>query len=293
MEQEGKFTIGCDPEFFLYDRDFEQYMSAIPFVKGTKEKPEPLNSGGFIMRDNVALEFGMPPANSIDEWVESVNLTMRDVERYIPEWLELKVVASGEFSKQQLTDPEAKEIGCDPDFNAWTGKRNIPPIGFAESTFRSCGGHIHVGYVKESGNEFLLDNDGKRYMIQAMDCVHGLWSVLLDNSPESIARRNIYGKAGCYRPTEYGVEYRTLSNFWVKTNKLKELMYRFTADALALASDIAQLNHVIREIGGADKVQGIINTGDVDWIKDSFAMIAQYISPETDYLLVEVLNEQD
>jgi len=45
-----------------------------------------------------------------------------------------------------------------------------------------------------------------------MDVYVGLKCVALDNQP---IRRTKYGHAGRYRPTDYGIEWRTLSNFWI------------------------------------------------------------------------------
>jgi hypothetical protein len=287
----SKFTTGCDPEFFLFSKDLDSYVSAIPFVKGTKHNPEPLKSGGYVMRDNVAIEFGMPPANNINQWVKNINKNIRAVKAYIPKHLELKITASTNFDAQQLSHPEAAEIGCAPDFNAWTGEQNIPPNDFAQSTFRSCGGHIHVGFVEGSGYDFLLDPNGKRDMIKMMDCLLGTISLLLDDGEDAKARRKIYGKAGCYRPTNYGVEYRTLSNFWCKTDNLKRLMYRLTADSLENVRD-SLVSGLVDTLGGADNVQRIINQGDKEFINDNINRICQFISPESSYNLEEVLNER-
>jgi len=67
---------------------------------------------------------------------------------------------------------------------------------------RSAGGHIHV--------ETSLD---KAAVIRAMDLFLGVPSLILDS--KGGMRRQLYGKAGAYRPKSYGVEYRTLSNFWI------------------------------------------------------------------------------
>lgn len=287
---ESVFTVGCDPEFFLYDEELGNYVSSIPFIKGTKHEPEKLGSGGYIMRDNVAVEFGMPPASTLEEWLDFVNMSMRDVENYIPDFLSLRIVPSAEFPRQQLHHPEAAEIGCEPDFNAWTNTQNIPPVGFANSTFRSCGGHVHVGYVEGSGNDFLLVPEGKLDTIKAMDCLLGIVSVVLDNSPEAIARRDIYGKAGCYRPTDYGVEYRTLSNFWCKSDALKKLMYRLTSDSLWNVRD-GQLEHLIKGVGGGDVIQQTINEGDQVYVSEIMPSLEYYMSPETIKNIVEVLHD--
>ena len=57
----------------------------------------------------------------------------------------------------------------------------------------------------------------------------GVPSVLMD---EGEMRKQLYGKAGCFRPKPYGVEYRTLSNFWIFKKKHIEWVWRNTARAL-------------------------------------------------------------
>lgn len=286
---EGQYTIGCDPEYFLRKRGL--FVSGIPFCEGTKDEPLPLPNGGFVMRDNVAVEFGITPAKTVNEWVNNINVTLEDMKNYLPDDLELVAVPSAHFPRKELQHEEAKEFGCEPDFNAWSGDQNIPPDGCATSTFRSCGGHIHVGYLENSGNEFLLDKYGKLRVIRTMDCFHGMISTILDNSPEAIARRNLYGKAGCFRPTEYGVEYRTLSNFWCGTDSLKKLMYYLTADVL----DCVRANddeYIVELCQGPDRIQATINTGDVRAAKINFALLREQISVHTLQTLDDVLKER-
>ena len=55
-----------------------------------------------------------------------------------------------------------------------------------------------------------------------MDLFLGVPSILLDTDTE---RRKMYGKAGCFRFTEFGVEYRVLSNFW--TTSLENIKWLF------------------------------------------------------------------
>lgn len=49
-------------------------------------------------------------------------------------------------------------------------------------------------------------------MLRYIDAIVGLPSILFDTDVE---RRNLYGKAGCFRLQKYGFEYRTLSSYWL------------------------------------------------------------------------------
>jgi len=62
-----------------------------------------------------------------------------------------------------------------------------------------------------------------------MDLFLGVPSVLIDDGKE---RKKLYGKAGAYRYKPYGVEYRTLSNFWVFEPGLIDWVWNQTEKAL-------------------------------------------------------------
>jgi hypothetical protein len=256
------FKIGCDPEMFLQERETGIFRSAIPFIKGTKQKPQPLPHGGNVQFDNVAIEFGTEPAETVDDFVAGIQKVLADLQDVIPPELMLADVPSAFFPQEELEHPEAKRFGCDPDFDVWAMEENTAPTPF-DPTFRSCGGHIHVGVA--DGYEFLTEWDGKFAVIKMMDTFHGVISTILDNSKEAIERRRLYGKAGCHRPTDYGIEYRALSNYWIKSPVLCMLMYHLTKDVLEV---VAQNKHdeLVNDIGNAE-IQRIINEGDVEAAK--------------------------
>ena len=261
-----RFTIGTDPEFFLRRKEDGKLISAIPHIKGTKESPEKLPNGGQLQFDNVAVEFATAPAENGMDLVNKIRETFKDVLVKLPKDHELVADPSAHFDSDQLECDEAQAFGCDPDYDAWVPKENDPPV-CGESNFRSCGGHIHVGKVEGDDNDFLLDPWGKIRLVKTMDCIHGIISVLLDSSEKAVARRKLYGKAGCHRPVikeaggHYdGVEYRVLSNFWLKSPELVMLMDSLTTDALKVVRAEAEVE-LIEAIGGGDVVQNIINEG--------------------------------
>ena len=204
----------------MVDRTTGKMISAIPYIEGTKEEPVELPSGGTAIRDNVALEFATPPVDSEDSFVNSIQKCIHEVRKLIPKKFDIQALPSAHFESDQLDNFEAQQFGCDPDYNAWLLKMNKPPKCNEDLTLRTCGGHIHVGHVEGDGNDFLVTPYGRVDTIKTMDAVHGVISAILDSSPEALRRKELYGKAGCHRPTTYGVEYRSLSNYWLKSPQL-------------------------------------------------------------------------
>lgn len=221
-----KILLGCDPEMFLCNIQGE-LKSSIGLVGGSKVDPLPLPLGpGFaVQEDNVAVEFNIPPASDAKEFINSINQTIRFLGDVVRDNYGLRIspLSAASFPHDQLMDPAALEFGCDPDYNAYTGRRNPRPKA-DDAALRSCGGHIHVGYDKKA-------IDHKR-IIRMMDLHLGVPSILMD---EGDLRKKLYGKAGAYREKNYGVEYRTLSNFWIFQDRLIEWAWNNTERAVVAA----------------------------------------------------------
>lgn len=254
-------TIGTDPEFFLRCKATGKLKSAIPFIEGDKHNPMPLPTGGTIQRDNVTVEVATAPANSGTDFVDELRRTFTELLKRVPEGHELAVEPSGEFDEDQLDHEEAKAFGCDPDFDVWTMDQNVPPYA-GDTPMRSCGAHIHVGFTKGSGNDFLLDFGGKFQTVKTMDLFHGVISTVLDNNESAMKRKELYGRAGCHRVTAYGIEYRVLSNFWMKSPSLVMLMDSLTTDVLKVVRD-GRSEELIDAVGAEDIVS-TINKGDTE-----------------------------
>lgn len=254
------FSVGTDTELFL-QTDEGSLVSATKFIEGSKHKPTLLPSGGNVTHDNVALEYATPPVVGSDEFVEAVKTTMAESIVGLPKGVSLFLDASVDFPEDELDDEKCRVFGCDPDFDAWELKMNEVPAAAAYNPFRSCGGHLHIGYIEGSGNDFLNDDYGKVTLIKALDIVAGIPSVILDSSDASTARRKLYGKAGCHRPTDYGVEYRTLSNYWTRSPQLVRLVHSMAEDALSLVrgGNLEALSDNLTE----KEIIRVINTGDV------------------------------
>jgi len=219
------FYIGADPECFVGNK--EGVVSVIGKIGGTKSHPQPLPIGpGFaIQEDNVALEYNVPPSSSKTGFVDNITTAMEFIGSVLNDRYQLNFVKDSaiSFPDAELSHPAAHVFGCDPDFNAWTRRMNRKPRA-SDPNLRSCGGHIHIG-IKGTEYEGLPPEE----IIKACDLFLGIPSVIMDNG---VLRKQLYGKAGAYRVKDYGVEYRTLSNYWIFDKKYMEWVYENTGRSL-------------------------------------------------------------
>jgi hypothetical protein len=237
------FSIGCDPEIFLVDKH-GQFKSAIGLIGGSKTMPRPIDDkGNAMLEDNVAVEFNIQPAQDATAFLQSIRMVMDNIRATVGHDFDFSTASAVSFPEAELMHPQAMEFGCEPDFNAWTKGMNPRPNA-PDWKLRSCGGHIHVGF---EGLERLS-------VIRSMDLFLGVPSTQLD---EGTLRRELYGKAGCYRPKPYGAEYRTLSNFWIFTDEMIHWAYEQTRKAVDFVASGQTLDEKDGEI-----IQKCINQGD-------------------------------
>lgn len=223
---EVDLKVGADPEVFTKSKG--KLVSAYGLVPGHKDMPFPVKKGA-IQVDGMALEFNIDPAESRDEFIQSVNEVMKQLTDELPRGHTLEIVSTANFGKKYIdSQPEqAKELGCSPDFNAYTGGENPRPN--ASTPFRTAAGHIHVGWgdgmdaMSKEHHQLCCE------VTKIMDLFLGVPSVLLDSDTQ---RRSLYGSAGAYRAKSYGLEYRVLSNFWLKSSKAMGWAYDQTALAI-------------------------------------------------------------
>jgi hypothetical protein len=143
-----------------------------------------------------------------------------------------------------------------PDHNVWTNTLNPPPR--FKGGLRAAGGHLHIGF--NQADDELRGNEVRSSFIKGCDMILGVPSILIDTDKR---RRTLYGKAGSARFKylgrfdEYnGVEYRTLSNFWLKSEELMGWVF----DGVKLVhQNLEELRAIASEHGGL--IASIINTG--------------------------------
>lgn len=216
-------SVGSDPELML-NRD-GNLISALKHVSGRKHSPLSLKRGGSVLADNVNVEFNHSPAGDPGDFVDKIRTALEDISTLVPN-ARLLARAAAVFPEAQMDDEEAHIFGCDPEFNAWhNGEMVFPPFVADHDFFRSCGGHIHIGWEPAKKNPLRL--------IQSMDLFVGVPLVIMDHDETSGERHRLYGGAGKFRPTTYGAEYRTPSNYWMRHPTLAELVFQLTEYAVA------------------------------------------------------------
>lgn len=243
--------LGADPELFLVDHQ-GQFVSAIGHFGGTKASPKPIQgfiNGYSVQEDNVAVEFNIPPTAQKRTFVKSIHSVLNYLSEVADKInLKLAIVPSAVFDEEQLQHPNAKVFGCDRDFNVWSLTFNPPPYA-KNKQLRSAGGHIHI--------ETSEDRIG---LGRACDLFLGCSSVAFD--PDT-RRRELYGKAGSVRDKSYGLEYRTLSNFWLKSQALTEWAY----DQAQRAAEFVSKAQSIPD-DDARKIITCINNADQELLRD-------------------------
>jgi len=252
-----QFKVGADPELFTRSRETGLFVSAHNMLKGTKEKPTPVK-GGALQIDGTALEFNIDPALSCEEFIRNIAEVRAQMGEAVAEF-NVDIVAEpvAEFDPEYFRKlpKKAVELGCNPDFNAWTLAPN--PVPDAAQMFRTGSGHIHVGWGEGfdvHGDDHFMSCVGAA---RQMDYYVGLASLMWD--PDN-RRRELYGKAGAMRPKPYGFEYRVASNTWLRSEALQRFVYNATIKAM---DDLVAGNDKAAQFG--DLAQQLIDNNVTDW----------------------------
>lgn len=244
-------TIGCDPEIFV--KQHGSFVSAHGLIPGNKQTPHKVEKGA-VQVDGMALEFNIDPARSEKEFVGNVQHVLSILKSMVPGY-ELAAVPVADFSLEYIASQprEARELGCDPDFDAYTGQANLKPN--AELPMRTASGHVHIGWTDGAVIYDDAHQNACRAVSQQLDVVLGIGSLFYDDDQR---RRSMYGNPGCYRAKPYGAEYRTLSNAWLLTEDRMAWVFRNTKKAMEMLFN----GKALFEDAMAKEAPAIIRSGD-------------------------------
>lgn len=226
-----KFTVGADPEVWMYDELTGQIVSAHGAIKGNKRRPTRVESGA-VQVDGMALEFNIDPAENSEKFKKNIDTVLKQLEALIPNH-KLKFVPVAHFGEDYISNQPrmASNLGCEPDFNAYT--KEVNPRPNVKAPFRTASGHIHVGWTKlddpswPESYDVTNENHLKTCysLVKALDFFVLLPMVIAFNTEDEILRRSLYGAPGAFRPKPYGVEYRSPSNAWLTSPEWMDYVF--------------------------------------------------------------------
>lgn len=207
-------TRGHDSEFGLL-KDGVLISALDVYDMNVEEYPE-----GRVFADNMNVELAINPVTTLSEFHSHTEALLSRIK---DRGFDLHPGPMLEYPASALDHPMARVAGCMPDMSAYTLEQNEPPdFETLDAAVRTTGAHMHA----------QLDGARPDWYARWMDALVTL-PLLIREEPSD--RRTMYGAPGCYRPKDYGGEYRTLSSFWVQDPELREYVWTATHKAVELS----------------------------------------------------------
>lgn len=256
-------TLGSDPEFFL--------MRDGKIVPSTEALPE----SGEVHSDGVQGELN-PESSTCRQtaayYIYHALDRARTLAKQVGATLNLDAGHVVSEDVWKTIPASVRRFGCNPTENAHE-KRFKRVTGLRER-FRAAGGHIHVSLGSNlKGKEASI--------VQLMDLIVGNTCVLIDRDPINARRRVNYGRAGEYRVKPYGIEYRVLSNFWLKHYTLWSMASGLVRNTLALYK--AGYSNKLLKLVNIDEVREAINKNNYELSLKNFLIYKKFLEDNAIY----------
>lgn len=272
----GRLVMGTDPEFFLtrdgqmvpafdhlpdkhatHDGLFWDGFQAetLVDVRGCNEPGCNCKGAEFTCHDLLAHRIGRQVQLLAPK---GLNIAPRSVWRIPPQMLELASAAQ-------------VGLGCEPSYNVYhTHARCVEEPRLLP--YRFAGGHVHFQLTRAERD----DASNIRYLVKTLDALLGIPSVCLAQNYDHFIRRRYYGLAGEHRLPPHGLEYRTLSNFWMMDPKAMQLIFDLAGHVLFVGQ--ARLRNVFVGASNERAIRDTINFSDVRSAKDFMRLNKEFYS---------------
>jgi len=280
-----QMSLGCDPEFFFKRNGKVCGAEKVLPENGLVSKDSYDTSGKFII-DGVQAELNPEPNTCRANLGNEIGRCFRTLMNKIKEDPSLSVDFSqmATLTKKELNSlsEKAKTFGCAPSHNTYTKKESSIKLDGTKALSRAAGGHIHIGKFNNKYDTSKIYTDVNwaletpERMVPLLDILVGNTCVLVDKSPDGIKRRKHYGRAGDYRTPKHGLEYRTLSNFWLQAYPLMSLVMGLTRTAVLILANSRDNDAIEKSIVSQVKplhIKKAINNCDFDLAYKNFKKI--------------------
>lgn len=295
----GLASLGCDPEFF-----FEQNGRIIGSEKV-------IGRGDHnIVPDGVQAELHTYPfscravgTTAVADYFKGLSNRLKDA-KYAGVKVSFRPVVSVTRKELDSLSPDSRVLGCAPSLNVYGqgAGEALSKVDAGAYRVRAAGGHIHLGlrmsypHMKTARNYYGPDRDysykdlsrpepspiSYDLLVKVLDTFLGNTCVMLDRHPGIKLRRELYGRAGEYRLPKHGLEYRTLSNFWLRSVPLMSFVMGMTRQAVALlyANNTYAPDHALDLLSRVPEAATIeaINTNNIHLARANWARVREFIA---------------
>lgn len=266
-------NFGCDPEFFF--KRGEDIIGAEKVIAGLHNPT--------IILDGVQVELNPSPNRCRANLAASIALSFRTLKAHLAKMkgISASFTSTVELDAKELDSlsDKAKVFGCAPSSNAYDSGASLH-VDAAKYLRRSAGGHIHLGL-----DQNLITGHHKE-LVSILDVILGNTCVMIDRDPDAAERRKLYGRAGEFRTPKHGLEYRTLSNFWLRSYPLMSFVMglaRLSVNILSIKTKRFYIDSnwdapadLFRRVD-IDQVRQAINENDLTLAKKNWEGVREFI----------------
>jgi hypothetical protein len=275
--KQSNIYFGCDPEFFFKKEN--------QIIGAEKVLPQDgLNTaGGRVVIDGVQAELNPQASTCREVLSRNIGYCLGEVRD-----LMMRNKCQADFSQTiKVTEEEmnslsdkCKQFGCSKSENVYNKDADTGVSDASKFMSRSGGGHLHIGKVRDIYNEtYQIQKDmfekHPDRLVRMLDIIVGNTCVLIDRDKGNKIRRQTYGRAGEHRLPSHGLEYRTLSNFWLQSYTLMSFVTSLTRLAVSVVCNLdgTELEDKILNSVDIKKVVKAINENDANLAQETFDII--------------------
>lgn len=301
LAPEQKISLGCDPEFFFTKDGKVIGSEAIIPKEGLRSGG--YDQGGLTVIDGVQAELHPSPASCREILARGIRdclITVNSSAGSKGVKVDFRQVVDIEKEELDKMADENKKFGCSESMNTHkAGINKVTTISADPLKYlkRSAGGHIHMGAPKTVevrtghtpdgfstwgtlSNSYFEVLKNPEHLVPILDILVGNTCVMLDTDPANKERRKNYGKAGEYRLPSYGLEYRTLSNFWLRGMPLFSFAFGLARQAVNLcqqSTDEHDYRKELMSLVSMSDIRKAINNNDKELATRNFARIEDFL----------------
>lgn len=282
-------SYGCDPELFFSSKGKiigaekvipEEGLASDRFGP-TKQYAIGTNLKAFVL-DGVQVELN-PTANTCRANLgNEIAAAMRTIKTHLSkmEGIEVSFSAVVKVDKEELRSlsEKSRTLGCAPSFNLYDADASIK-VNPKTFRTRSAGGHIHLGFPQYAG--MMAERER---LIPIMDILLGNTCVMIDRDPMAAERRKVYGRAGEYRLPDHGIEYRTLSNFWLRAYPLLSMVMGISKLCASILYTSSKGNpkaeQDLLDLVNPDEIKEAINDNNTELAKRNWEKVKGFVARE-------------